>query len=148
MTSTTYTIAAPPKGAMFTEYDCALCRHESLTRPVFLHSSSGGLIAAGSGCAAVALYGTRSAAAVTRVRKAFDAAAAAAADDEAGRVERQARYAAAAAEFAADRDAAPSPALQSCRSTYWSYVRHTWAGEHRMTFPAFLAAVALEGRLP
>lgn len=146
MTATAYRVVAPPKFAGLQEFDCQLCGYESLVRPVFL-AGPAGVIAAGAGCAAVALYGRCDAAAQHRVRLEFDAAAHQARVAEQLAAERAARYASALADFEADR-AGYSPALESCRSTYWSFVRGDWNGEHRMTFPAFLASVAAAGELP
>jgi hypothetical protein len=52
--TTEYRIAPAPKHSGLVEWDCAICHHESLTRPVFIDNGSG-VIAAGSGCAARAL---------------------------------------------------------------------------------------------
>jgi hypothetical protein len=52
--SNTYRIASAPKLASQYEWDCALCGHETLTRPVFIEGGAG-VIAAGTGCAAKAL---------------------------------------------------------------------------------------------
>jgi hypothetical protein len=53
--NSTYRIAPAPKLASQYEWDCALCGHETLTRPVFLANPAGNVIAAGTGCAAKAL---------------------------------------------------------------------------------------------
>lgn len=52
--NSTYRIAPAPKLASQYEWDCALCGHETLTRPVFIEGGAG-VIAAGTGCAAKAL---------------------------------------------------------------------------------------------
>jgi hypothetical protein len=51
----TYCIAPAPKLASQYEWDCALCGHETLARPVFLAGPAGNVFAAGTGCAAKAL---------------------------------------------------------------------------------------------
>jgi hypothetical protein len=139
----TYSIAPAPKLASQYEWDCALCGHETLARPIFLATPAGNVIAAGSGCAAVALYGD--VARARKVRNEFDAVTYAARQRDEMIAERIARYTAALADFHAGEDS--TPALISTRATYWATVRGAWNGEHRMTFPAFLAAVASDGDL-
>lgn len=140
-----YELVAPPKLSAFVEADCALCGHESLTRPVWLRGPAG-VIAAGTGCAAVALYGNRSPRSQRLVRNEAEALAIIEAAAAAQRAERMTRYATALDEFRAGVDY--SLILQSCRTTYWGTVRGLWNNEHRLTFPAFLAAVAADGILP
>lgn len=140
-----YRLTAPPALSAFVEMDCALCGHESLAHPVWLLGPAG-VIAAGTGCAAVALYGDRAPRSQRLVRNEAAALAIIEAAAAAQRAERMSRYATALAEFSAGVDY--SPILQSCRTTYWGTVRGLWLGEHRMTFPAFLAAVAADGNLP
>lgn len=142
MEAARYTITTAPKLASNYEWDCALCGHETLKRPVFLDNGAG-VIAAGAACAAQAIYGDRAKA--DKVRKAAEAAAYRAMADEAARIERRGRYSAALADFAADDW---TPELRSAQAAYRGTVRGPWAGEHRMTFPAFIAAVAESGTLP
>lgn len=141
-----YRLSRPPKFAQFQEWDCALCGHETLQRPVFLEGP-GGVIAAGTRCAAIALYGREDTSTQTRVRNDFDSLAYKAKQEDKMRVERAGRYAKALAAFHADNDA--SPELQSVRQTYWSLVRGPWGGTHKMKFPEFIQwVVDHDGLLP
>lgn len=143
MTTTTYRLAPPPPLASMYEWDCVLCGHETLAKPVFLAGASG-VIAAGTGCASVALYGRKDASTKTRVRNAAASLAIKAEREEEARQERRTRYAAALEAFRADVDY--TPGLQSTRQAYAATVK-AWGG-HRMTFPAFLALVAETGEIP
>jgi hypothetical protein len=114
--TTTYRIAPAPKLASQYEWDCALCGHETLARPVFLSGPAGVVFAAGTGCASVALYGRKDAHMMTKVRNAADAAAHVAKMNRRHHAERAAIYAAAIDAFFADDDAAPQ--LRSARLNY------------------------------
>ncbi len=144
-TTSAYRIVPAPKHADMIEHDCALCEYERLRRPVFL-AGPAGIIAAGSGCAAVALYGRKDSRTVRLVITEADRVALVELQAAEQRAERSARYGRAVEAFAADDDA--STDLISARRCYWSYVRHEWNGEHRIGFGAFLEGVAQTGELP
>ena len=71
-THSTYTVVARPKGAEFQEFNCHFCAYHSLTKPVFLKSAEGTIVAAGAGCAALIMYGYKSES--RKVTRAFDLA--------------------------------------------------------------------------
>lgn len=146
----TYRLAPAPRFADARAWDCALCSHRDLVRPVFL-TGPDGLIAVGSGCAIRALVpdDTRpvtdadrrilylDAGTLTRVARA----------EEDARTERRARYAQALREFADVPNGGPdeAPALASARTTYHQAGGYPALG---ILLPHFLLAVALTGVLP
>lgn len=135
---------APPRAGMIL-WDCHVCGAFELARPVFLTNGST-VIATGSGCAAVLVYGE----ATARTRRLVTTEAATiefrAAQDAAAAVERRTAYTAALAAFRIGLEAQPE--LVRARQTYWSTVRHAWDGKHALTFPAFIAEVAATGEIP
>jgi hypothetical protein len=148
MNTSGYRLTDAPRHASMQAFDCALCGHPELGRPVFLATPDGNTIAAGSGCAAAAIYGRKDSRLARRVAADADAIAFRAAQAAEMAAERMGRYGRAADEFAAHLDGEPSADLTSTRQTYFATVRGAWGGEHRMTFPAFLAEVAASGEIP
>lgn len=137
----TYKIAAAPRFAGMREWDCEICGHETLKRPVFLHSPETGLIAAGTGCASVALFGRREAHLLREVRRDFDAITRAEVQADELRVDRRQRYSTAAAAFAVRDDG--DVHLQAARRTY-----HDLGGSKKLgLFPTWIAHVAATGDL-
>lgn len=136
--TTTYTIAPKPKHAEMREWDCILCGHETLAKPVFLVGPTGTVIAAGTGCAAKALYGDADNVTRRKVRNAYDLVQHKADEAESLRLERMGRYGRALADLAADSWTAD---LRSTQRTY-----HGTSKAH--TFPEFLAIVAETGEIP
>lgn len=132
----TYRLTTAPKHASLRVFTCAFCGHDELGAPVFL-AGPHGTIAAGSGCAAVALYGERTSATTRKVRNAADALAAAEVAAERERTERRAAYAEALATLEADGHSAN---LQTARRTYATL-------RPALTFPQFLAHIATTGDL-
>lgn len=129
------------------EWDCQICGHETLKKPVFISGPDGNVVAAGTRCAAIMVYGREDASAQTRVRNEFDALAYKAKQEEELRAERLSRYTKALQQFRSDQDGAPE--LISVRQTYWSTVRGVWGGEHRMKFPEFIQwVIDHQGELP
>lgn len=139
---TTYRIAPRPTGpsVMGLEWDCAFCNHEDLAHPVFLTDGTR-VISAGSGCAAVALYGRRDAATTRRVVAEFDHATFVAAQDEELRAERRERYTRAVEAFRADDD--NTLFETNVRRTYFALGGHEVLG----SFPGWLEFVAETGEL-
>jgi hypothetical protein len=138
--STAYRLTNAPRYAGMREWDCALCGHETLKRPVFLEGPEG-LVSAGTGCASVALYGRKDARLERKVRADFDAAETLARWAEEATEERKVRYSAALAAFQAGEDGAP--ALVTARKTYHGGGSIQAHGP----FPAWLARVAETGCL-
>lgn len=141
MTTTTYRIAPAPKFAGQRDWTCVECGHEALKRPVFLTDGQT-LIAVGTGCAAVLLFGRKDDQTIRQVRRDADAAQAAETAAEALRAERRARYTIALAAWTADDAGAPE--VRSAVQTYRRYGGAAVLG----TFPEFLARVAETGDLP
>lgn len=136
--TTTYTIAPKPKYADMIEWDCVLCGHETLSRPVFLVGPTGSVIAAGTGCAAKALYGDSDNVTRRKVRNAYDLVQHKADEAESLRLERVARYGRALADLASSNW---TPDLISAQRTY-----HKGSKTH--SFPEFIEIVATTGNIP
>lgn len=127
------------------EWSCAFCGHQHLGRPVFV-SNGGNPVAAGSGCAAIAVYGeTAGPHRAADVKRRSDDLAYEVKVEEQLREERKENYQAAAADLAADRE---TPYVQQSRKTYHSIVRTRWGGQNKMTYPDFVKYVAETGDLP
>lgn len=135
MTTTTYTIAAKPKNADMTEFDCHFCAHLDLAKPVFITDGSS-VYAAGSGCAAKMVFGDDRPTYVAKVRKAAELMNYEVAQHEAVRTELMERAVKALADFNAG--VGYSPELQSMRVLF--HKNNT--GE---TFPEFMTNVATTG---
>lgn len=146
----TYRLAPAPRFADARSWDCALCEHRDLVRPVFL-TGPDGLIAVGSGCALNALAPHRGRVPSDADRRTLyldaDRLTREARAIEDIRTERRARYAQALLEFDAVPNGGPdeAPALASCRTTYHQAGGFPTLG---ILFPCFLLAVALTGVLP
>jgi len=135
--TTAYTLADKPKNAELYEWDCLLCGHETLARPVFLAGPSG-VIAAGTGCAAKALYGSADNVTRRKVRNAYDLIVFKSAQAEEMRVERMGRYGRALADLHANNW---TPDLISAQRTYHNTTKS-------VGFFAFLETVATTGDIP
>ena len=144
----TYRIVPAPKFSGMIDFDCAICEYETLKRPVFLVGPAG-VFAAGTGCAAKLLYGDDSARSKRLVTNAFESETIKARQADELIAERKARYTLALAEFTADKSGY-SPALESCRTTYWSCKRALGLDLEAapLNFPEFMAAVAETGEIP
>jgi hypothetical protein len=133
--TTTYEVTSAPKHADFHAHDCLVCGHSELSKPVWLKSSTGTVFAAGSGCAAKALYGNDLASSRTKARNAYAEVQHAADIAEQVRTERMERFSRALADFNADNWTAD---LISAQRAYH-------AAKPGVTFPEFIAEVAAAG---
>ena len=138
-TVTAYRLAPAPRGAGLRSWDCGICRREELKRPVFL-SGPDGLIAAGTGCAAVLLGYPQHRAA--RVRQDFDAVQAREDQRQELLAERREAYSLALGQFRARVEGEPAE-LARARKTY-----HQGGGSGVLgSFPAWIERVAATGDL-
>ena len=135
-TYTTYEVVAAPKGSEFQEFDCKFCAYHSLTKPVFLKSAEGTIVAAGAGCAALIMYGYKSDHA--KVTRLFDIANHEAQQAEIARTERKTN--ATLALEALKANIGYTPELQGMRATFHQI-------NTDMNFPDFLTYVATYGEL-
>ena len=137
--SNTYTVTSRPKGLAFVDFDCAICQHETLKRPIFLAGPSG-VIAAGTGCAAELVYGTRTA--TTKVRNAADGAEVAATNNRRHQAERANHYAKAIDAFFNGDDV--NPDLNGARRDY--SVSGGYTGTRR-AFPVWMLTRQIEAEV-
>lgn len=135
--TTTYEVTAAPKNADMYAHDCLICGHSELSKPVWLRSSTGTVFAAGSGCAAKALFGNDLPKNVTKARNAYAQAQYEAEQAEQARTERMERFSRALADFEADAWTAD---LISAQRAYH-------ATKPGVTFPEFIAQVAATGTM-
>lgn len=132
----TYEVVARPKGAEFQEFNCHFCAYHSLTKPVFLKSAEGTIVAAGADCAALVMYGYKSE--HRKVTRAFDLANFIEGQNEEVRAEL--RIAATEALKAFNTGVQYTPDLQRLRVAYNK-------GDRTLNFFEYMVEVATTGEL-
>lgn len=136
--TTTYELTVAPKHADFHAYNCLICGHEELTKPIWLRSSTGTVFAAGATCAAKALFGDDTTRNRNKVRTASTILQHKADEEEAMRAERSERFTRALDAFHSDDWA--NADLRSAQKAFH-------ATKPTVDFPTYMAQVAETGNL-